>query len=167
MIEDEVKGLAERWAESQGLLSGFPDYKNAVTAFCAGYKASQPKTMSEKFDPARIILPSWIPRLAWVMWCDERKAKNKRITARAAELQVKKLTQYMREGHDPAAVIAFSIECGYQGLFPPKKGATALDEPAWRKEQRERTQLAAPGVAARGQITGAWIDELPQAERIK
>lgn len=97
------------------------------------------------FNAADMPLPQWLPRGAWGEWCADRKQRKKPITKRAAVLQIDALHQYMNAGHTPESVIKHSIASGYQGLFPPKGTATA--EPGWRTEQRERTQIAAPGVA--------------------
>lgn len=97
------------------------------------------------FKAADMPIPQWLPRGAWQEWCADRAQRKKAITKRAAVLQIAALSEYMNQGHRPEDVIRHSIASGYQGLFPPK--ASASDEPAWRREQRQRTQLAAPGVA--------------------
>ena len=110
--------------------------------------AALPAPVKSVFDAATIPLPDFLPRAAWIEWCADRKQRRKPITERGAKNQIKELARLMMlEGHQPADVIAHSIAGGYQGLFPPK--ASTSSEPGWRSEQRERTQLAAPGVAAR------------------
>lgn len=97
------------------------------------------------FRAADMALPQWLPAHAWAEWCADRAMRKKAITKRAAILQIQALSEYMNLGHRPEDVIRNSIASGYQGLFPPK--VQSSDEPAWRREQRQRTQLAAPGVA--------------------
>lgn len=111
------------------------------------------------FDAAAIPLPDFIPRAAWVEWCADRKERRKPITERGAKSQIKELARLMMlEGHQPADVIAHSIAGGYQGLFAPKPSTNT--EPAWRREQRERTQIAAPGVASRTTATDFFEAEV-------
>lgn len=140
MTDEELDTAAQEWLTAN--FSPYVSFDDHVRmAYAAGFKAATPK----KFDPQTIPLPSWIPRAAWVHWCEDRKDRKKPITKRGAAMQINQLNAYMRDGHAPADVIGYSIAGGYQGLFAPK--ASVSKEPAWRTEQRARTQIAAPGVA--------------------
>jgi hypothetical protein len=69
------------------------------------------------FDAATIALPPWLDPKAWASWVADRKDRRKAITRLAAERQLATLDALRKEGHEPAAVIAKSIECGWAGLF--------------------------------------------------
>ena len=91
-----------------------------------------PRKRGSGFDAAAIELPDWLDREDWQGWVADRKARKKPVTQEAAKLQLKQLADLREEGHQPSAVIANSIERGYQGLFPPRtqtrtksNGATA------------------------------------------
>jgi len=75
---------------------------------------------SPSFDPAAITLPDWLNPETWRAWCQDRKKRGNAITEKAAELQLKKLTELRDTGHTPESVIEHSIASGYQGLFAPK-----------------------------------------------
>lgn len=75
---------------------------------------------SPSFDPAAITLPDWLNPETWRAWCQDRKKRGNAITEKAAELQIKKLTELRDTGHTPESVIEHSIASGYQGLFAPK-----------------------------------------------
>jgi hypothetical protein len=76
-----------------------------------------------KFDPASISLPQSLrtPEFAqaWCAWCDERVAKKKPISERAAALQLKNLASWGVKGAVDS--IESSISNGYQGLFAPRE----------------------------------------------
>lgn len=82
-----------------------------------------PKSRTPKavFNPALIDLPGWLDPDLWQDWCEDRKARRKPVTEKAAPLQIKKLAKYMEQGFLPQDVIENSIANGYQGLFPPNK----------------------------------------------
>lgn len=76
-----------------------------------------------KFNPASVPLPPSLRTTefaqAWCAWCDERAAKKKPITERAAELQLKNLSSWGVKGAIES--IETSISNGYQGLFAPRE----------------------------------------------
>lgn len=58
-------------------------------------------------------------REAWRSWLLDRKDRGKKVTARAAQLQL----QHLAIWQNPVAVINQSIECGWTGLFEIKNGS--------------------------------------------
>lgn len=131
---------------------------------------------SPSFDPAAIDLPDWLDRETWSSWCADRKKRGKPVTEKAAELQIKKLSDYLDAGHTPEAVIEHSIASSYQGLFAPKgvqqavAGAVIAESFRERDERqaRERWEQATGRTSARTNViditpsTPAQILEIEQ-----
>jgi hypothetical protein len=67
-------------------------------------------------------LPAWIDKQAWDGYEEMRRKKRVPLTDHARNLCVKKLEEFQRRGHDPAAVLNESAMNGWQGLFEPKGG---------------------------------------------
>lgn len=77
----------------------------------------------------RTPLPPWLDEKLWEDFKTFRKTSRRRLTARAEELAVAKLSQLRAAGQDPRAVIEQSILNGWQGLFPLKaNGAGAVPQ---------------------------------------
>lgn len=91
----------------------------ALVAFEDGMKAAAALTKPKKNSSIEgLELPAWLPQEVWNSWDDFRKAmKNKPWTRRAAELNIGRLVEYRKEGHDPVKVIELAIERGWQGLI--------------------------------------------------
>lgn len=69
------------------------------------------------FIPAQLNTPEFVS--AWVEWVDERKITGRRITVRAAKLQLARCLDW-----GPAKSVESinqSIEFGWQGLFEPRE----------------------------------------------
>ncbi len=105
--------------------------------------------------PPPFELPDWINRGHWDAW--HSCPKRKKATDSQKQMAVNKLDAWRTEGVDHAAALENAAIGGWQGLFKPDeipKGTPgrfgAPSEPAWRTEQRQRTQQAAPGVAVGG-----------------
>lgn len=114
----------------------------------------EPKEKKSAAAPPPFELPDWINPTHWDAW--HTCPKRKKATGAQKQMAVDKLAAWRDAGVDHAAALENAAIGGWQGLFKPdeipkgtpgKFGAPA--EPAWRTEQRERTQLAAPGVAAK------------------
>jgi hypothetical protein len=58
-------------------------------------------------------------KVCWCEWLEERKKTGKKVTERAAVLQLKKLSEFGHEG--AIRSINQSIEAGWRGLFEPKE----------------------------------------------
>lgn len=78
------------------------------------------------FDASLIELPDWLDRDDWASWVADRKIRRKPVTQEGARRQLQQLAAYRAEGHAPGAVIANSIAGGYQGLYPPRAAARAV-----------------------------------------
>ncbi|MCA8226180.1 hypothetical protein [Burkholderia vietnamiensis] len=97
-------------------------------------------------------LPDWLPRDAWLAWCEHREAKDADKlapwTAGAAKASINCLTRLRGFGHEPAIVVEASVLRGWTGLFPLKPEAAAAANggtsiaPDWWK--------SAPGIRERG-----------------
>lgn len=89
------------------------------------------------FDASLIDLPEWMDREDWERWCKDRRTRGKPITEDAAQLQVKNLAKYRKEGFTATEVIEHSISSGYQGLYPPKRIASKTPTSSRRGGFRE------------------------------
>ena len=69
-----------------------------------------------------IEIPDFISGDLWIDWMKHRAEIKKKLTPTQSEAQIKKLTRWHGEGHDPNAIITESIANGWQGLFKPKEG---------------------------------------------
>jgi len=102
-----------------------------------------PRKRGQGFDASAIELPDWLDREDWESWVADRKARKKPVTEEGAKRQLQQLAGYLDEGHQPRAVIAYSIAGGYQGLFPPRAQARASPptaaqrRAAWSSELRD------------------------------
>lgn len=120
-------------------------------------KASR-KRSAVSFDPRAVELPGWMPREAWVEWCDDRKARKKPMTEAAVRKQLAQLGALVAEGHAPAEVLAQSIAAGWSGLFAVKRANGVASEPEWRRRQRERNEEFLGVAAYRGKPKQEFID---------
>ncbi|MCA8026504.1 helix-turn-helix domain-containing protein [Burkholderia cepacia] len=73
-------------------------------------------------------LPDWLPRDAWLDWCEHREAKEKKAdvpwTRPAAKVTVKKLAKLHEDGRDVVAAIDESVLRGWTGIWEAKDSAT-------------------------------------------
>lgn len=116
VAQDDQGGSTERL----GIVAqGDPNTPVLTPQLTPHKKKGAPKPSAPSFDAATIELPDWLDRQDWVDWVQDRKDRRKPVTEKAAPLQIRKLSRYRDEGHDPKSVIENSIEGGYQGLFPP------------------------------------------------
>lgn len=109
---------------------------------------------AQPFDPREIELPSWLDRADWRNWCEDRAARRKPITERAAQAQLQKLDDFRQQGHAAKAVIDHCIAGGYQGLFAP----------ASNRAQTPTSASAAPDYAASLQLLDAQSTVKPNPE---
>ena len=77
---------------------------------------TETETETEKKDPPP-PLPDWLPEKDFNDWV---KARKRKPTQRAIELNIAILEKLKKEGHDPALVLQQSIRNGWDGLFPIK-----------------------------------------------
>lgn len=112
---------------------------------------TNPKTNKE-IAKAIYTPPEWVPAEQWSEFVQMRKAmRNVPFTGAAAKGVVSELDKLRGQGFDPAELLSLAVTNGWRTVYPPKgramPSAGTQSEPAWRTEQRQRTQLAAPGVA--------------------
>lgn len=80
------------------------------------------KVKSQLEGLKNIILPEWLPEDSWNSWIEYRESIKAKLTVRAAELCIAKLTSLHEQGQDASEVIEQSIMSGkWTGLFPVKK----------------------------------------------
>ena len=114
-------------------------------------KNQEPKIKEKKAQALVVLfeLPEWIDKNLWDAW--HRTAKRKNANAEQRHIAVNKLTKWRDAGLDFAKALEDAAEGGWQGLHEPKllTAVKRSTEPEWRREQRERTEKAVPGIAAR------------------
>lgn len=71
-------------------------------------------------------LPDWLDKDKWTSYIQLRPAKARKPQSLAAALE--KLSRFRAEGHDPNEIVATSLANGWQGLFPPGKGAAGTPD---------------------------------------
>ncbi len=76
------------------------------------------KRSKENISKENIELPIWLNKKAWEAWVQDRKDRNKKLTSKAIELQLKKLESFGIENH--TQVIKNAIENGWQTFYPLK-----------------------------------------------
>jgi hypothetical protein len=64
-----------------------------------------------------IELPEWLNKEVWNDWVQHRKQKRNKLTDKTIERQIKLLEKH-KDIH--VAILEYSIQNGYQGLFPDK-----------------------------------------------
>ncbi len=69
-------------------------------------------------------IPEWLSIESVAGFIDHRKSIKKPMTQQALTLLINKLDKHRAEGHDPVAMLEESIMNGWQGVFPPKPGAS-------------------------------------------
>lgn len=97
------------------------------------------------------VCPEDVKEQTWADWLQLRKAKRAPVTATVLEGA---RSEAGKAGMPLQDFLAIWCRRGTQGLEAAwlrdsdRRNVTQLSEPAWRAEQRQRTQQAAPGVAA-------------------
>lgn len=109
---------------------------------------------AQPFDASAIDLPPWLDRDVWVMWVEDRKARKKPVSERAASMQIKQLDQYRAAGFSPRQVIEHSVAGGYQGLFAPSKSQVQAASAAGAADSKPWWETG-PGIRAKGEELGA------------
>jgi uncharacterized protein YdaU (DUF1376 family) len=112
---------------------------------------STPKTSAAASPP----LPDWLPS-EWGEFERHRREKRAPLTPTARAGCIRKLDRWRAEGKDIAAILRYSIDNGYTGLFEPKpngtggvrgQGVTAhniASAQEWLRREREKDENAAP-----------------------
>ena len=72
---------------------------------------------SGKPKVAALPLPAWLNAETWNEWLKVRKKKSN--TPGSLQASLRKLEKWKSEGHDANAIVATSLENGWQGLFLP------------------------------------------------
>lgn len=94
-----------------------------INAYDALLAAGQPKrkAAAKKAATAPVgALPAWMPLEAWEAFLAMRVKIKKPATEYAQRLLVKKLAQFVADGHDPLVVLERSITQGWQDLYAPQ-----------------------------------------------
>jgi hypothetical protein len=115
--EFQVVGLPKRADKRDG------EWDSSGTA--AGQQRDKEETLETLEDniiPARPALPDWLDRETWLAFAEMRKKIKKPLTDHASKLVLQKLDRWRQLGHDPTAILNYSIEGSYQGIFEPKTG---------------------------------------------
>lgn len=68
--------------------------------------------------------PDWLPP-EWAEYERHRREKRATLTATARKGAIRKLEQWRERGHDIVAILRYSIDNGYTGLFEPKTNSKA------------------------------------------
>lgn len=108
--------------------------------------------IKKKINTFLPLLPEWIPRGAWIAYCEMRallKPAKPLATENAALLAIDKLDQLRAMGFDPKRVLDQSTMSSWQGLFelknsPARKPDNKATAKAW-VEQNERALDEATG----------------------
>lgn len=100
--------------------------------------------------PPPVRRPDDVTERTWMDWQQLRRAKRAPVTETAVDGA---RTEADKAGLTLEEFLKVWCRRGSQGLEaawlkPEERGKSPPAEPAWRVEQRQRTQLAAPGVAA-------------------
>lgn len=99
--------------------------------------AAMPKKKA-KFDPLQGV-PNAVNFASWSDWVHFRREKRKALSARAAGMQIKMLSEYPYQIQEQ--IINSSIQNDYQGLFAPKGGSNGQNQPA-RQSRADRSTSA-------------------------
>jgi hypothetical protein len=85
-------------------------------------------------------LPDWLPADWWERWERHRAGMRKPLTDFARSLQVERLAELHRDGHEPTDCIKAAIEAHWQSFYPPR---AATSPPAGRPASKGAAFLAA------------------------
>ena len=87
----------------------------------------------------------------WLEYLQHRKEKRANFTPTARSAAVRKLLSWSESGHDIVAILRYSIDNGYTGLFEPKDDKKPNAAPWWTSDAtiqakgRELGMTPAPG----------------------
>jgi uncharacterized protein YdaU (DUF1376 family) len=168
--EKASKSAKTRWTKPDLVLTDSEGNANALEKDANASKSDanqEPRTKNqepikkEKKAQALVVLfelPDWIDKNLWDTW--HRTSKRKNANAEQKQIAVNKLSKWRDAGLDHAKALEDAAEGGWQGLHEPKQPITAKQpaEPAWRREQRERTANAVPGIAAKSIYDKQFIE---------
>lgn len=93
-------------------------------------KALPEKRREEKKETkaaSAFSLPEWVPESEWLEFVKMR-ARRWPLTEEGKRLAVRELEKLRDSGHDPAAVLSWSVLNSYRGLFPPKSQPEKKDD---------------------------------------
>lgn len=89
-------------------------YKKQQQELCRGNAVAMPITVTVTKDNPIVPLPDWLPLEDWQAFIEMRNAKKKPMTDRAAQMIIKKLTQFKGS---PSAILQQSTINGWQDVF--------------------------------------------------
>lgn len=75
-------------------------------------------------------LPNWLPKAAWVEWCEHRRQIKKPMSDLAAAKTIAGLAKLVAGGEDPTDLIDRAIANGWQGIFSAKGRSTPSKRPS-------------------------------------
>jgi hypothetical protein len=120
---DDIKGAIHNAKgatdDAKGCKAIAPAYKHPQPS--VEPSVEQPSGKQRAAAPASPVLPDWLPEKSWNEWVEYRASIKAPLTAKAAELTIKKLAKLYAEGNDPVDVIDQSIFSGkWTDLYPIK-----------------------------------------------
>jgi hypothetical protein len=142
-----------------------PNDKKALKEVQSNSPVELSKELSNKSNKATALaaptLPDWLPEKSWNEWVEYRASIKAPLTAKAAELSIKKLAKLYAEGNDPVDVIDQSIFSGkWTDLYPIKND---------RQQQPQQPHRQPSAYQKKQEREQAFIDRLqgkPNANRI-
>jgi hypothetical protein len=123
-IKQKINGskyARRRWENKQKAdLMGDPLTDPNSDLMAIEKKRKEKKRIKEKINKKKgssIELPEWLNKEVWNDWVQHRKQKRNKLTDKTIERQIKLLEKH-KDIH--VAILEYSIQNGYQGLFPDK-----------------------------------------------
>jgi len=151
--EKAAKAAGARWGASGKHAEGDdpsipPSNAPAILEQCPTPSPITPSLRSGDKRAKALPRPEDVAEQTWADWLQLRKTKKAPVTATVLDGA---RAEAGKAGLTLERFLAIWCTRGSQGLqadwLKPHERAQSGGEPEWRKEQRERTQIAAPGVA--------------------
>ena len=88
----------------------------------------------EEYTPTPLFpYPECVSRQLWEDFIEHRKVTIKKpLTVKAAQITIRKLEQWKREGHNPTAIVEDAIANGWRGVFAPNNYPQKKKNPDWQ-----------------------------------
>jgi hypothetical protein len=107
---------------------------------------TETETETEKKPPTPfLVLPDWMPKDLWDSWMQVRKTMKAVNSYRAQVGLIKRLEQFLNQGHDPCKLVEMAIINSWKNVYLPKEDYNG--KPEGFRTKQIKAAFAASGLA--------------------